>query len=268
MTSPVISQGMPQARGFGEDPLTEFSRLFVRFLQLVFETFPKGSYRWNKDEKLTDLIISDQATIGREVVERRPAIIVSRGAASFANVSMDQFAGPLLDEQKDGTIKFTPNEDPSKGSRRYTDLISSTMTYNCLSREGLEAQRIAWIAAYATRTLKRALLKAGLHRVGEDLAIGAESSPGSIVQPDSNEIIMVSVNVPFYFQDTWTNSPLDKTLLTKVSLALSSDGRVGDPKDPSAAEPSIYGNTLGQRVLTLSSQVLAGPWKPPKPLKK
>lgn len=268
MSSPSIPQGVPQAQGFDEDPLTHFSRVFVRFMQLVFASFEKGAYRWNADEKLSEITISDQSTIKKEVVERRPAIIISRGPAAFGNTSMDQLAGPLLDKQKDGSTKFTANMDPITGSKRFTDLLSSTMTYNCLSREGIEAQRIAWISAYATRTLKRALLKVGLHRVGEDVSIGSESAPGSIVQPDSNEIVMVSVSVPFYFQDTWTTAPLDKTLLTKVSMALTSEVRVPDPLVPQVAEPSINGNTLGQKVLTLSSQVLVGPWKPPKPLKK
>lgn len=268
MSSINVPEGSPPAQGFGEDPLTEFSRIFVRFLQLVFESFDKGEYKWNSDRQLTDIVIADQATIDREVVEKRPAIIVSRGSVAFANVAMDQFAGPLLNKQKDGTTAFTPNEDPTKGSRRYTDLISCTMTYNCLSREGIEAQRLAWISAYATRTLKRALLKAGLHRVGEDISIGPESAPGSIVQPSSNEIVMVSVSVPFYFQDTWTTQPLDKTLLTKVSVALSSERQVYEPQDPQIVGPSIYGNVLGRTVLTLSQQSLAGPWKTPKPLKK
>lgn len=268
MSSPSIPQGSPQAQGFNEDPLTHFSRVFVRFLQLVFATFPKGQYNWDKDEKLSDITISDQSTIKKEVVERRPAIIVSRGPASFGNTSMDQLAGPLLEKQKDGTTQFTPNISRTTGGRRSTDLIASTMTYNCLSREGIEAQRIAWIAAYSTRVLKRALLAAGLHRVGEDVSVGSESAPGTIVQPDSNEIVMVSVSAPFYFQDTWTTSPLDKTLLTKVSLALTSEVRAPAPSDPQIAEPSFNGNTLGQTILTLSSQVLMGPWKSPKPLKK
>ena len=215
-----VSQGVPQPQGVGEDPLLHYTRLFCRFLQVLFSSFEKGAYHWDLDELNTDIIISDQATIAREVVEKRPAIIISRGPLAFTNVAIDQFAGPLLGKNPDGSQNFTPNWDVSTGAIRHTDLCSSVMTYNCLSREGLEAQRIAWTAGYFTRTLKRILVKAGCHRVGEEVQFGSESAPGSIVQPDSNEIVMVSVSVPFYFQDTYTVSPQDKLLLKHVDLAL------------------------------------------------
>lgn len=263
-----VSQGVPQPQGFGEDPLTHFARIFVRFLQLTFQSFEKGAYRWEPDDKSTDIIISDQATVKREVIEKRPAILVSRGPAAFSNIALDQFAGPLLVKGTDGKTTFTPNEDNSIGAKRHTDLISSTMTFNCLSSEGLEAQRLAWIAMYATRTLKKALLSAGLHRVGEELQVGSETSPGSIVQPDSNEIVMVPVQVPFYFQDTWTIAPLNKSLLTEVSLALSSEVGWPAPDAVPIKEPGIYGRILGyDKVLSLNTKAVAGLIKTPKPRK-
>lgn len=266
--SESVSQGIPQPQGFREDPLTHFSRVFVKFLQVTFHSFEKGAYRWEQDDRLSDIIISDQATIDKTVVEKRPAILVARGPAAFSNVAFDQAAGPLLVKGRDGKTTFTPNEDPTEGSKRHTDLISSTMTYNCLSREGLEAQRIAWIAMYATRTLKRALLKVGLHRVGEELQVGSETPPGSIVQPDSNEIVMVPVQVPFYFQDTWTVAPLNKSLLNEVSIALSSEIGWPAPDAVPIKEPGIYGRVLGyDKVISLNTKVVAGLMKTPKPRK-
>ncbi len=263
-----VSQGVPQPQGFGEDPLTEFARLFTRFLQVVFATFEKGAYRWDVDEKNSDITISDQATINKEVVEKRPAILVSRGPAAFANISLDQFAGPLMVKDASGKTTFTPNDDPGSGAKRHTDLMSSVMTYNCLSSVGIEAQRIAWIAMYATRVLKKYLLGAGLHRVGEELQVGSESPPGTIVSGDGNEIILVAVQVPFYFQDTWTTSPLNKLLLTKVAIALSSE--IGWPAQGAVAikEPGINGKTLWyDKVLVLDQKIAQGLIKTPKPLK-
>jgi hypothetical protein len=236
-----VTKGAPQPQGPGEDPLTHYTRVFVRFLQLVFASFEKGAYKWEPDMALTDIVIQDQGTISLEVVEKRPAIIVSRGPVAMTNVGMDQFAGPLLDQK---TGRFVPNQDVVSGAKRHTDLYSSSMTYNCLAREGLEAQRIAWICAYATRTLKKALLSAGMHRVGEEVQVGAESGPGTIVQPDSGEISMVSVSVPFYYQDTWTIETIDKTLLTRIDLALRSE--VGYPAADAVLirQPGFNGRTL------------------------
>lgn len=262
-----VSSGVPQPQGVGEDPLAHYARMFVRFLQVLFSSFEKGAYHWDLDEKSSDIVISDQATVNKEVVEKRPAIIVSLGPLALNNIAMDQFAGPLLETDAEGKKTFTPNINNSTGAVRHTDLVSSTVTYNCLSREGAEARRIAWIAGYFTRTLKKTLMKAGLHRVGEEVQFGAESAPGSIVQPDSNEIVMVSVSVPFYAQNTWTVAPIDKTLLKHVELALRSEA-----KAPAASstlkEPSIYGTKLQiAKVTPLNSRVLVGPLRSPKPKK-
>lgn len=263
-----VPSGVPQPQGFGEDPLTQFARLFTKFLQVVFATFEKGAYRWNADERNSDITISDQNPIDKEVVEKRPAIIISRGPAAFANISLDQFAGPLL-TWPNGSAQppnFTPNDDPVTGAMRHTDLMSASMTYNCLSREGIEAQRIAWIAMYATRVLKRFLLNAGLHRVGEELQVGSESPPGSIVTGDPNEIILVAVQVPFYFQDTWTTSPLNKSLLTKVAIALSSEIEWPAPGATAIREPGINGRLIGyDKLLTLEQKIAQGLIKTPKP---
>lgn len=262
-----VSSGVPQPQGVGEDPLAHYARLFVRFLQVLFASFEKGAYHWELDEKMTDITISDQGTVNKEVIEKRPAIIVTLGPLAMNNIAMDQFNGPLLETDKEGQRTFTANIDNSTGARRYTDLVSSTVTYNCLSREGAEARRIAWIAGYFTRTLKRTLMKAGLHRVGEEVQFGAESAPGSIVQPDSNEIVMVSVSVPFYAQNTWSVAPIDKTLLNHVELALRSEAR--DTTIPVAIKgPGIYGTTLQvEKVIPLNQRLSVGPIRSPKPKK-
>lgn len=259
-----IQHGAAEPQGPGEDPLYFYNRIFVRFLQLVFASFDKGNYHWELDQNLTEINITDQATIAREAVEQRPAIVVSRGAASFGNIAMDQFNGPRL---KNGN--FVPNEDPATGARRYTDLVSASCSYNCLSSEGVEAQRIAWIAAMATRRLKRSLMKAGFHRVGEEIQVGAESSPGAIVQPDGEEIIMVSVSVPFFFQDFWTIEPVDKVLLKNLDLALRSTVNFA-PGEVALNAPAMNGRILEynrDKAISLTQRVHLTSSATPKPRK-
>lgn len=246
----------------GDDPLTYWTRVFVRFLQIAHATWDKSFLKWSPDDTLTDIIIQDQGTIAKEVVEKRPAIIVSRGPVAFTNVALNQFAGPAY--AADGT--YIPNSDSRIGSVRHTDLLSSTMTYNCLSKEGLEAQRIAWFCSYATRALKKVLLNAGLHRVGEEIQVGAETAPGAIVGPDSNEIILVPVYVPFYFQQTYTIAPKDKILLNEVITTISSELNYPSSGSEPIVEPGVGGNTVRyESVLTLSQASKAGPYKSPKP---
>lgn len=258
-----IAAGAPEPQGPGEDPLYHYNRIFVRFLQLVFASFDKGKYHWELDNNLTEIQISDQSTIAHEAAEQRPSILVARGPANFGNIAMDQFAGPHFDK-KGGLVR---NLDQATGARRHTDLVSASVSYNCLSSEGVEAQRIAWIAAMATRRLKRSLMKAGLHRVGEEIQVGAESPPGAIVQPDSGEIIMVSVSVPFFFQDFWTVEPVDKVLLKNIDLALRSTVNFA-PGESALNAPAINGRILEydrEKALSLSQRVHITADKGPKP---
>lgn len=233
--------GLPQPQGVGEDPLSQYSRIFVRFLHLVFESFEKGSYHWSPDPLNTDIIIQGEGVMDVEVVEKRPAIVVSRGPTSLTNVSIDQFAGPTIDP-KTGRLSY--NLDPLSGSRRHTDLLSSVVTFNCLSSNDLEAQRIGWICAYAVRTLKRTLMKCGIHRVGEDVQVSGVSGAGSLVQPDASEIVMVAVSIPFFFQQTWVVSPIDKSLLNGVAIALRSEAGYPEEAAPVLRGPGLNGQPL------------------------
>lgn len=263
MTSRVAT-GVTQEQGPGEDPLYHYTRLFVRFLQIVFGSFEKGSYRWDLDEHNSDVLISDQARITREVAEKRPAVLVARGPVGYGNLSLDQFAGPHF---KNGEL--VPNLDVTTGRRRHTDLCSSSVSFNCLSKEGIEASRLAHICAMSVRRLKRTLMKAGLHRVGEEIQIGSESSPGSIVSPESdNEIVLVSVTVPFYYQDFWSVEPVDKVLLKNIDLALTSNLNFPAPGAVEIKEPGINGKVLTyDKTLSLTTRVRTGSLKTPKPRK-
>lgn len=233
------SSGQPQPQAVGEDPLFHYTKVFVRFLQVVFHSFEKGSYRWEPDMEFTDIVISDQGMVGREVVEKRPAIACMRGPTQWLNVSMDQFK------------EF----DFSNGKRTHTDLVASVMIYNCIAREGLEAQRLAWIAGYATRVLKRNLLRAGLHRVGENVDYGPES-PAENVVPDTKGLSLVQVSVPFFFQDTYGVAPIDNLLLKDIDLRLTSEAVSQPTEQPALRPPAIGGRVLtSKKVFSLTQRV-------------
>ena len=244
-----VNSGPVQPQGYGEDPLLFYTRLFVRFLQLVFATFEKGSYKWSADDNATDILITAETHITREVAEKNPAIIVTRGPVTFGNMSLDQFKA----------------FDPITGKRTHSDITASSVNYNCISSQGLEAGRIAHIASYATRALKRSLMAAGIHRVGEELSIGPESPPGALIQGDPGESVVVSVNVPFYFPQTWTIEPIDKVLLKDLAIALTSEVDYPD-KEAIINPPSINGRPITYSKLISLTQVV-GTVKPPTPRK-
>jgi hypothetical protein len=198
-----VASGLVEPQGLGEEPLYYCTRIFLTFLQGLFEQFPEGSYRWSDDEKLSEIAITDQVPIPRERVDQKPQIVVMRGPAQFANLTLDQMR----------------KLDPHTGEKERTDLVSCTMTLNVIARNGIECQRIAWIVMRHLRTFKTLIQRHGLHQVGDQLSMGPESPPGSFLstEPDP-ELVMISVYAPFHFQWTETVRPLDAPLLRAMEL--------------------------------------------------
>lgn len=243
MSDPRQSSGPVQPQGIGEDPLFWATKLFVRFLQVVFHSFEQGSYRWEPDIETTDIVISDQGTYALQVIDKRPAIVCMRGPAMWSNIAMDQFK----------------SFDFDSGTRSHTDLIACTMVYYCMAKEGLEAQRLAWIASYATRALKRNLMKAGLHRVGENVDMGAETDAGSAFGDSAKDTSLVTVSVPFFFQNSYSIGPVDNLLLKDLNLRLTSEVNYPAPDGkPVLREPALGGRVLKyDKVISLTQRVSA-----------
>lgn len=208
MPSEVISSGLVEPQGRGEEPLYFFTRNYLLFLQGLFQQFPEGSYKWSDDEKISEITITDQTPIPRDRIEQRPAIVTMRGPAQFANLSLDQMR----------TV------DPKTGMKERTDLVSCTMTLSAIAKNGVEAQRIAWIIMSNIRRFKEMLQRTGgMHKVGDEVQIGPETPPGSIIQGEADiEFVMVPVYSPFFFQWTDRVTPLYAEAVRSIEAHIKS----------------------------------------------
>lgn len=242
MADQSIEHGPVQPQGMREDPLLHYPRLLVKFLQMVFGSFPVGDYRWEEDREKTEIFISLDGTYALTENEGRPQIVVRRGGFRFANLSIDQFKG----------------HDSATGRVTHTDLSQGAVTYNCIAREGLEAQRIAWACSHFTRSLKRSLMRAGFHQIGETVDIG-EEEPAQKSFPDvAAGSVLVRVFVPFFFQDTWSVEPIDKLLLTKLETTLRSEREVPVDSGPLLKRPAYGGRVLHDyETISLTQRVTA-----------
>lgn len=234
-----VPSGLVDPQGLGEEPLYYCTRVFLTFLQGLFEQFPDDGFHWSEDEKLSSIAITDQVPIPRERVDQKPQLVTMRGPAQFANLSLDQMR----------------KLDPRTGEKERTDLVSCTMTINAIARNGIECQRLAWAVARHIRTFKTMIQRHGLHKIGDELSIGPESPPGSFVsgEPDP-EFVMISVYAPFHFQWTEKVRPLDAPLLRSMearirtallpTAATSTEGSV--EARAALRTPSIRGRVLNQ----------------------
>lgn len=198
--------GLPFSPEMAEEPLYYYTRVFLLFLQGLFEQFETGYYKWSPNEETSEIMITDQVPIPRNRTEQKPQIVTMRGPAQFANLSLDQMR----------------SVNPRTGEKERTDLISCTMTINCIARGGVEAQRLAWIVMRHIRTFKRTLQQCGMHKVGDELQMGPESPPGAFMSEADPEWVLVTIFCPFYFQWTEKDRPTDALLLRNIETKLKS----------------------------------------------
>ena len=197
------------------DPFTQVLRIFTYFLQSLFEheEFRGTGLWWNKNEEVTEMIISAEKP-RLEALEKTPHMTVILGASQWANLGHDQMQTRKV-EQED---------------RTHTDLVSSTVTYHCQGKEGLHCRRMAWYASQYTTMFRRLLMRqGGLHQVGSNHSISAESGPTAFLgKLASEELVSVVVTVPFYWQPQWRIKE-PRALLEKIETSLKVRGHVARP---------------------------------------
>ncbi len=131
------------------------------------------------------ILIADKYTINLEDVEKKPAIVVIRGAQAWSNRGLDQhkgWEGPGVDD-------------------RFTDLINGSFSCTCMSKQGLEAESIAHTVFTFFRMFRRTIRKEikGIHditsvQLGEELLAVSDSD---------TDVSVVPVTLNMSFQWTW-----------------------------------------------------------------
>lgn len=118
--------------------------IFLNFAQSYFE---KGTnrYIWSADPVASGIIIADKFSVDLGIAVKRPAILLSRGAAGWTNSVRGQYG--FLNPHRTGTMKFgtliPAITDDRVRAQEITDLYSGSVTYNVVSKQGVETEDIA-----------------------------------------------------------------------------------------------------------------------------
>lgn len=191
---------------WAESPLFHASRLCIVFLQELFRNAPEGDFRWSESEEFTNIVITPTAPIKLRVLNKRPAIVLIRSGVGFAGLGLDNLR----------------EEDLKTGLRTHTDLASGNFTFNCISRQRVEAEYLAWIVTRHIMILRRLLMRSGFHEVGSNMQISPPSPPGAIISGDTEaEMVNVATTTPFRFQWTDTIQEKDLALHRKVEMGIT-----------------------------------------------
>jgi hypothetical protein len=176
-----------------DNPVFYILRLYVQFLQGLFNFNPSGCFHWEPDAETTEILIRAEAPLDMEVVGRRPAITVVMGPIQFQGLAIDQMVEMGLSSEE----------------RRRSDLLSSHLVVYCLSESDVVSQQLAHLVIHGTRVNQRLLESpGGFHTIMRPSpSLNPPSPPGALVTGDPQGLVMVQINIPFSFQWTWIQSP-------------------------------------------------------------
>ena len=191
---------------FTNTPIEALRNLFVGFCQGLFNAAPPGSYHWDEDDAVTEIIIQDEAVVKEEVLHKRPCITLTRGQMQAYGFGLDDMV----------------SYDVNTGKKTKSCLNPGVMVINCCSRVSLEAENIAWVVYEHVWVLRDMLIQSGrLFDVGRGNTLGSPSPAGSIVSGDSgDEWIVVPVSVPFQFHRMTSVTPLNKQIVNSIQTRI------------------------------------------------
>ena len=194
-TSIADGQRLPNAAIF-------VKRTTVEFLQIMFGTRPVGDYRYDPDDTKTEIQICDQHTVNLDAVDVRPAIIAVRGPISWMG---NQGLGGSAVEGR----------DMQTGKEIYNDLLTGSVAFSCLSREGLETENLAHLVFNSFKFFRRALQKHGFFSI-KSLNIGSET----LVEQEGSDdkLYLVPVYVSVSVQERWSLDDVTARKLQKIII--------------------------------------------------
>ena len=198
----------------GDDPSAFALRLYVQYLQGLFNFMEEGTFHWEPDPELTEIVIRAQAPLDMKTVGKRPAITVVMGPVQYAGIGMDN----LL------------SWDMVTGEKVRTDLLSGHLVVYCIANSDIVAMRLGHLVSHHTRTNQRLLeSKGGFHSIARPTpSINAPSPPGQLIMGDPQSLIMVQVNIPFQIQWTWSTTPEKQSPQLRSLEQITSERRASE----------------------------------------
>jgi hypothetical protein len=262
--SPTTPEGYLQGQVF--PPTFELVRHIISFLKWRFSTLPAGAYQWkpeaesSPDQAGAEIFISADTPIKPQVVGKRPAITVLRSGAAFQGVGIGDLA--YVDLQTGAQVRM--------------DLIPTNLMINVLSRMPVEAESLAWFIQEQIFTFREEIVKSmpQLLYTGARASISAPSPAGALVESTDFEWCVVVISLPAYLQHSTSKLPLNKKIVSGVSVSGATTPAGSTGTSPAAsATPSantspasggtnvalLQGTAVAQPVQTAASRNAAVP---------
>jgi len=202
----VDSERIPNAAIF-------LKRTAIEFLQILFSSRAPGSYHWDQDETKREIQIADVHSVDLTAVNQRPAIVAVRGPVSWHGTGL---GGNSVE-----------GRDMKTGATTFSDLLTGSVAFSCISREGIEAEQIGHLLFNSFKFFRPILQKYGYFSI-KSLNIGGES----LVEQEGSDdkTTLVPVYVSALIQDRWTLSEeVGRELEKVITETMFTVGRKEEP---------------------------------------
>jgi hypothetical protein len=205
--------------------ITDYAKDAVLSLLQEFFSMEKnaGEFLFNRDVSLSRILIADKYTINLEDVEKKPAIVVIRGAQAWGRRGLDQFMGW---------------EGKNVGERR-TDLIQGSFNCTCMSKQGLEAENLAH-AVFSFFTYFKSVIRdrvKGIHDI-QGVVLGEEL----VAKSDSDvDVSVVPVQLSLLLQWSWLLEQKGRPPFNGATMTANYKNGEKVTKFLSTAKPALVG---------------------------
>lgn len=176
-------------------------RTALEFMQVIFSQREPGSFHYDQDDELSQIIIADVHAVDLKTVGSRPAIVAVRGPLSWTGTGL---GGSSLEQRKVATGKYT-----------FNDILTGSLAISCISREGVEAEQIGHIVFNSFKWFQPVLRKYGFLSI-KSLNIGAEQLIEAEGADDKTYIVPVYITAQI--QDRWTLDTTAERNLQKIVI--------------------------------------------------
>ena len=172
--------------------------IFLSFAQGYFEQ--SRIFPWRYSVQDTAIIIADKMAVDLGVAAKKPCIILSRNGINWSFIVRGQYGKNSVLINKYGMQNLAANS-PNSGvfsNEIFTDLLRVSITYNIISKNGIQAENIADMLNTAIIGYKTRLKEAGIHQIN-GLSIGAEQLIKASSEP---ELFLIPLSLDCFIQHT------------------------------------------------------------------
>lgn len=173
--------------------------------------------RWSEDPSTSEIIIQEKGPLEPSEFGSRPLILVSRGPLR---------TGGFMD--RSGGIDFTTGEEIE------SDILSTSMQIFCVSKEGVEAESIAYYLQSLVLSNRRELQQYGrFQKVIPSVTLSEEMPAGSLVPGDDSwKMVVMSSPVVIQYFEHGNIGPDHPHYRAKRDVSLRVQNRLGVKDSP------------------------------------